>query len=348
MKIRHMKTPVTHKFFFALLFFAPHLSNGQEIEYQGVDVYGTEVFDAAYVEREFASELRLLAEAVATMDRATEERLSAAIADELKQLADFAYLDVVGVIPDGYISVDVVERGQEDRMPFREAPRSRYEDPDGLLAKWREYFDKEISLSIAGELQGYSEPCEVLHCVVPFAPNPELLPYLEVLNEGVSAHEDILYEIAENGADPHDRESAIFLLGHSQDLNRLLPFLRHAIYDPHWGVRNNAMRMRIWIWMTHPELPFPVEDFIAAMDFPSPADRNKTTFMLAELAAVPEYREVIFERAVPNALKILRLRRPANYLGAYELLKAVSEEDFGEQNYVAWEEWYESQSSGVR
>jgi hypothetical protein len=78
---------------------------------------------------------------------------------------------------------------------------------------------------------------------------------------------------------------------------------------------------------------------LAALDFPEVSDRNKAGWTLVELAKSPRYRDRIRSEAVPTALKLLRLEQPTNHGPAYELLKLVSGESFGDRDYAAWQRW---------
>jgi hypothetical protein len=76
---------------------------------------------------------------------------------------------------------------------------------------------------------------------------------------------------------------------------------------------------------------------IAALDFPSSADRNKAAHTVAALAGDPRYHDTI--RAVPAALRLLKLEKANNHEPAYEILKQVSGESFGDRDYAVWERW---------
>ena len=113
--------------------------------------------------------------------------------------------------------------------------------------------------------------------------------------------------------------------------------ISYAMLDA--GVRNNAMRVFLYLVRFQPELDYPVADLIAALDFPSGSDRNKAGYTLAGLAAQPRYRDAIRAGAAPIALRMLRLEQPNNHDPAYEILKLVSGESFGDRDYAAWERW---------
>ena len=253
---------------------------------------------------------------------------------ELSPVTNFTPTQVV------YVTIDLVE--QQDaprRMPFRSAPTERFDDPDGLLAAWREYEERVLALLRSGvQLPVVLAECPALHCLAPFD-RSDLKPYLARFDDGARANADELYAIAERSADDEQRAAAMFLLAHTRDAGRLLPVLGRAVFDPASGVRNNAMRVMWFMAATHPELDFPIHDVIAAMDFPSSSDRNKAALVVAMLAGRSKYRDVIHAEAAPIALRLLRLEQPNNHDPAYRILVAVSGEHFGERDYAAWQRW---------
>ena len=69
---------------------------------------------------------------------------------------------------------------------------------------------------------------------------------------------------------------------------------------------------------------------------------DKAAYTVAALAGQARYRDTIREAAVPAALRLLKLGKANNHDPAYELLKTVSGESFGDRDYTAWERWAES------
>jgi len=84
---------------------------------------------------------------------------------------------------------------------------------------------------------------------------------------------------------------------------------------------------------------YPVKDLIAALEFPSAEDRNKSAYVLVSLVKSPRYRTAIDKEAVPSLLKLLRLRQANNHDPAYEILKELSGKTFGDRDYKDWESW---------
>jgi hypothetical protein len=340
----------------ALLASAPsaHAQGASEpLPVAGIDLYGTNAISPDAFREEFGSEIvRFIAQAEdvrlgRNADQAgleaRAEQLRGAIQAKLASLVplarvDFGAMTDFGPPPRIYVTIEVVEEADKvRRMPFREPPTGRFEDPGGLFALWDEFQQKVFTLAYAGTSLKVND-CPVLHCIAPFD-LPELEPYLERFNAGAREHEELLYTIAAQSGDASQRANALFLLAHTNDAERLLPVLGHAIYDPSGTVRNNAMRVMLFMAKARPELDYPVEDLIAALDFPSGADRNKAGYTLAALAAQSRYRAAIRDGAVPIALRMLRLLRPNNHDAAYEILKLVSGESYGDGDYAAWERW---------
>jgi HEAT repeat protein len=143
------------------------------------------------------------------------------------------------------------------------------------------------------------------------------------------------------------RGVALYMLAHTNDVDHLLPALGRAIYDPSSYVRNNAMRMMGQMAERYPDLAYPIEDLVRAMDFAITTDRNKAAYTLAKLTK-SRHRERIAELALPSALRQLRLTQPINHEPAFDLLKGISGENFGERDYEAWDRWYEQYLADTR
>jgi hypothetical protein len=341
-----------------LALFAVERANAQgaSLPVESIDVYGSAALDAAAIRAEFESDILRY---VATMDRArlpnanfdeigkTLFGIRAKLRTSLEQRVPIAYLEISVLMssapppPHINVTIDVVEKTDEARrMPFRPAPTRQLTDPGGLLAASSEIGLKYAELIRLGrqDLQATAAECPELHCLAPFA-LPEFAPYLERFNAGAREHEETLYEIAAQSALDGQRANALFVLAHTNDAERLLPVLGNAIYDSAANVRNNAMRVLLFMARTDASREYPLASLLAAFDFPIASDRNKAGYVLVELAKSPRYRERIRAEAAPVALKQLRLEQPVNHDPAYELLKVLSRQDFGERDYAAWERW---------
>jgi hypothetical protein len=324
---------------------------------RSIDIYGSSVLDSAAARAEFGSDILRYVElgwhaglAGPVPENAEELEaqmmaIDAKIRTAIESRVPLAHFEIGVTLDFGppqqvHVAIDVVEQADAARrMPFRMKPAQELDDPGGVLALWMEYQQKMSDLALAGTPMRVDENnCPVLHCIAPFD-LPELAPYLPRLDSGAREHEGELYAVAANSADASERATALFVLAHTNDAQRLAPVLGRAIYDPSAGVRNNAMRVLMFLAQRRADVDFPIRDLIAALDFPSSTDRNKAAYTVAALAEQPPYRDAIRAEAVPAALRLLRLETPNNHDPAYEILRRVSGETYGDRDYAAWEHW---------
>jgi hypothetical protein len=278
----------------ALCLAAHGAAQGDALPVRSIDLYGSAALDSPDVLAQIEPEIARLAASIATAmsdpgaadERAidaTEADVEAKVKAILGARAPLAHVAVSAVTsfspPPPYMTftIDVVEQADAARrMPFRAAPTAQLADPGGVLAIWAKYQDKVFELAYAGTpLQVGFADCPALHCVAPFD-IPELAPYLARFDAGAREHEAELYAVAEQSANAEQRGNALFVLAHTDDAERLLPALSRAIYDPAEGVRNNAMRVLMFMAQSGRELDYPLDALLAAFDFPSTSDRNKS------------------------------------------------------------------------
>lgn len=322
---------------------------GVEAVFGGVDVYGTRRFTAEDVEAELGEDLERIAALYAASDLERLETIFEALGVWLESHGPYAYVDVGLLQRVGQddavrlrLTVDIVEPADaERRMPFTDEPTGRYADPDGLLALWQEYQSKGWRLAVSGDSTTAS--CPVVHCLFSFG-HPELAPYLTQFNDGARRHGDLLLEIAQRDRDARYRRSALLLLVHALEPADLLPVVARAVEDPDSGVRNDALRIMLYMAEADPQRDYPLGRVIAALDFPGSSERNKAAYTLLHLAQAGVHHETIMTEALPNVLRLLRTEKPNTHEPAYELLTVLSGETYGERDYAAWESWAASVS----
>jgi hypothetical protein len=319
----------------------------------GIDVYGTDRFDAAELRAAFPDLFDRFAVLMVAQDMETLEPMLEDLEAWVDARGPFALTDFsVQSTPDPAnrqllvrIGVDVVE--PEDvarRMPFRAPPDAELPDPGGALALWTEYEAKGMELAMSGGLPTAAGDCPALHCVF-FFEQPDLEPYLDRIDTSAEKYRDELFAIAERSANPEYRARAIFLLAHSADAESLLPLLGRAIYDENGSVRNNAMRVMMYMAMDDPSQPFPIEALAAALDFPSESDRNKAAYTVRWAAEFEPHRARIIATALPTLLQLLRSDRPNIHEPAYEALQVLSGRDYADRDYAAWDAWAASRAA---
>ena len=323
---------------------------------RGIDVFGTEQITAEQVRQAWGGKITQLAEAIYGRPSNPEkvaEDLYQEIVTGIQAMGDFAYVEVSPVMyfEEGnpvYITVDIVDT--EDvpvRMPFRPSPTGTVTDPDQLLQQWAEYEETAFILSMAGELRdGYSS-CPALSCTFGFE-HPELQAFSPIFEAGTSANRDQLVQILYKERDAAHRGYAVFLLAFTDDVINYVHTITPAITDPSSLVRNNALRVLIHIAQDYPEIEMPIEHVIEALQYPDTTDRNKSAYILVELAKQADYHEFLIEQAVPTLLEMLRLEQPNNHDPAYTILTALSGESYEARDYAAWEHWAEQALTTAR
>jgi len=310
-----------------------------------VDVYGTMRLNADSVWKTLRADFDELAQTISAQDFPRIQEQKAKIAGKLKAQGPFEYVALSPIIyyaptPGLYVTIDVVE--QKDaarRMPFRAPPTRVMPDPDGLLAAWYEYEAQVGALAAKRELPPWEGcPAPVLHCLASFDP-PLLAPYLDRFNAGARANKTVLSEIATDDSDPKHRAAALYLLAHADDVSLLLPLLGRSIFDPDAMVRNGGMRILAGMATAGKDVDYPIQDIIAALDFPATTDRNKAAAIVSGLLQFQRYRDAVVAQALPTVIRLLKLQQPNNHAFAYEILKKASGKDYGEREYAKWEAW---------
>lgn len=246
-----------------------------------------------------------------------------------------------------YATIDVVEKADTtQRMSFLSRPHGHYPDPDGLLKAWEEYQQIGFELLRSGEISGMRVDCPAFHCIFGHE-HPRLAPFKDVFVQGVAKHKRELMQIFANEERDQARASAAFLLAYVRDGRELVQILSRRMNDGAEDVRNNVLRVLSDIAQFHRDLILPIEKVIPMLDYPETTDRNKASAVIwgviSDSAQLQRYRMLIMQKAVPILLRTLRLQQPNNHDFAYLILRSLSDKDYGERNYAAWENWYQGE-----
>lgn len=212
-----------------------------------------------------------------------------------------------------------------------------------MIQAWDDYQKIGFDLMARGELSGARVSCPAFHCIFGHQ-HPSLQPYEKVFVEGVKKNKSALIKIIQSDKDDHHRGIAPYLLAYESDGKELVKTLTPRIRDESDFVRNNITRIFSDIAMFHQDLALPLEEVVKVLNFPATTDRNKASNLFLGVALNKERREknkdVFMTKAVPVFLKMLRLEQPNNHDPAYLTLKLLSDQDFGERNYQAWDDWF--------
>ena len=214
-----------------------------------------------------------------------------------------------------YLIVDIVEKGDEERMRFREAPSGSVAfGSERMLEIAAELSSITLKAAMAGRSYNESGRRGYLEYLDAKGENEDLGPRVEELARLVPSHRDNLLEVLRGERNPEHRQQAANLLNWAGgDLEKLLRRTLTLLDDPDPGVRNNLSRFMIKFVgqvrsrRLHRRL---VDAFIAQIERPSHGDRNKGIYNLLEIA-----------KAMPQGPTYLwRGREPIRYLAENSIL----------------------------
>ena len=320
----------------------------------GLDVYGTE---RVTVEQVREAEGPLLGQCFELYESGADSDAFAKCVQDLNARIvgsyDFAYakFSFIGYFnPTGrpvYATLDVVEKADKaTRMDFLPRPKGEFKDPDGVLAAWESYMDTGWQLVKSGEITTARPDCVAFHCLFGHQ-HPRLARYEKLFLTAASKNLSELKQIFLHDHDDGHRAAAAFVLAYMKDGKALIDLLASRVTDESSEVRNDIIRVFSDIAFHHPELELPLDGVIKVLNFPETTDRNKASAVIYALLShseqVEKYRPVLMKKTVPILLRMLRLLQPNNHDWAYQSLKILAGQDFGERNYGAWDAWFAQQ-----
>ncbi|MGH9870013.1 MAG: HEAT repeat domain-containing protein [Candidatus Polarisedimenticolia bacterium] len=189
-----------------------------------------------------------------------------------------------------YLIVDVVEKGQEDRLRFREAPSGSVPfGSDEIVSIAGELGSRTMSAAMAGHPYDESGDKGYLSYVDPNGTNEDLGPVVDKLARLVPEHRGNLLDILKQDKDPQKRQKAANLLCWAGgDLQKLIRTTLPLLDDPDPGVRNNLSRFMLHFVGQLPSKRLHrrmIDSFVDQIERPSHGDRNKGLYNLLTLAS---------------------------------------------------------------
>lgn len=324
----------------ALLLAAPASAQAPISVVRGFDVYRSRELDTAELHRRHAPLLDSVRAAGATGDMEAFGEALGALGRAVRDAGRFAFLDLAPIqYPEGdtavwYVTVDVVDSLDLDRLVFDVEPTGQVEGLDSLLAAWRRFEEDGFARRA---FWSPGQPCPAFHCIFTF--QDDLAPYETRFREGALAHADALERMLATDADFADRGHAAYLLAHHPDEGRVARAMIARLTDPSSFVRNNAARVLAFMARETDTKAVPLEPFLRLIDGPTTTDRNKALAVLDGLARDPAHHRTIRERAGAWLLELLALEQPNNHEFAWSILKRISGEAYGARDYAAWRRW---------
>ncbi|MGZ3458525.1 MAG: HEAT repeat domain-containing protein, partial [Archangium sp.] len=270
---------------------------------------GVEVFGSRKVPKEKLLELITLPVAAGTRIDVEKEQKEfvAKLVESKKRLTEaysFAFIRM-SVSQDMKhtmsVTVDLVDTGDEWRMPFTPEPRGDIADPEGLLAAWSGYLKTFWKLRREGAVPEWGMgTCRApMGCYGGFD-HPELAPLEPRFIEGVPRHANELVRVLREHRDSGKRMNALMLLTYLSSPEQLVEAILPSVRDSDEGVRNEALR-RLGSAQERSKKPgiVPLEPVLEALWYPLASDRNKAGWTLVHILEVegPVHRQQILDKA---------------------------------------------------
>lgn len=245
-----------------------------------------------------------------------------------------------------YLTADLVERGDEWRMPFTAEPTGDVPDPEGLLAAWKDYQTRLQQLRSEGAMPEYGMgTCQASVCHGGFA-HPQLAPLEQRFLEGVPRQAQALVRVLREDKDAAKRFYALMLLPYVSSREWLVSAVLPSVKDPHEGVRNEALRLLGSLQKGQPRVLIPLDAVLEALWFPLTSDRNKAGWALVSLVETegPVHRQHILERSGAALLAMFGMKSPIEHEPAHNVLTLLAGRELGE-DVAAWRQWLAEQKA---
>lgn len=181
------------------------------------------------------------------------------------------------------VTVDLVDAGDEWRMPFSPAPQGDVPEPEGLLTAWAEYRTTYWKLSREGAVPEYGKSqCHALVCHGGFD-HPELAPLEQRFMDGVPRNVETLVRVLREDRNDSKRMTTLMLLPYLNSREQLVKLVLPSVKDPYEGVRNEALRLLGTLQEGQPRVIIPLEPVLEALWYPLETDRNKAAWALVRI-----------------------------------------------------------------
>lgn len=246
-----------------------------------------------------------------------------------------------------FVTVDLVDAEDADRLRFLPEPQGQPADPHGLIARWSEYEQRLMPLQMQGKLDPETSGCQVAHCIGGFG-HPDLAGYEPEFLAQVPRSLDALTAVLREDADEEQRAAAAYLLAYAptpeETVRRLVPFIR----DPDSGVRNNVLRVLTATQETAKVPLVEVATVVDATSLPTTMDRNKSVYLLSYLLedlspeALKAQRTGLIQQLGERLVAMAALQQPINRAPAVKVLERLSGEKH--ETADAWRAWLARQA----
>jgi hypothetical protein len=308
----------------------------------GLDVYGSRRVEAEAVRKLLGFELGKPIVASKALFRQKEEALRKQYNLAFAKVT-FVYFFGGDDAGSAFITADLVDAEDAQRLRFLPEPTGQVQDPEGLVAEWLAYDLQSERLMQTGQLdleKGFT--CRVAHCTFGFA-HPTLERFEPLFLEKVPQQQDALTKVLREEADAGKRAAAAYLLAYAASPEQTVARLVPSIRDPSGAVRNNVLRVLI---ATQEAADHPLVDVAVAVDavsMPRTTDRNKALYLLTMLLddlkpdALKAQKGPLLRQLGPQLVTLTSLQQPINRQPAVEVLQRLSGEKY--ETAEQWKTW---------
>lgn len=322
---------------------------------RGLDVYRSSVLTPAKAREMFG---RKISEIVSLRNQrrpaATEkaELLRRSIEKEAAGIPGVAYAGLTisehftSVDHAMYVTFDIVDEADRDRLAFSPVPKRNAMDPEGLLAAWKSYYEIGSSMARRGQMPVDRPDCPGFYCLW-----GGVTPELDVLQKkfisGAASKERELRTVLVHEADPDRRSAALFVLSYGTRGEKVVESCLTALKDPSPVVRGAGLQILADIINHRKDLRVDADKVVPLLDDPSGSVRGKTLGLLVPMVDDEAQGKKILS-AAPRLLGILKLSEPRSHDLAYTVLGQLSKKAFDRRDFASWEKWVAENAEGFK
>jgi hypothetical protein len=337
------------------------LSLASSVMAECLDVYGVDKEEAALLMKQYRPQLlhvtrKLYAGLEADFNKFfdSSEALQwrderQALMDKIKREHGYAYTQLETIFygkKEYCTTLEIVPLSQKQRLHYLPVTQTHHADVSrhDVIDEMRKYLTLGEKLFLTHEIEATHASCPVYHCTMGFE-HPQLKPYLKTFNLAAQNERPLILRTLKSDPNPNRRALAAYFVGHFKDPNDIVNTLLPYVNDPDEAVRNNVIR--VLSLTTHKANITHLDPtvFVQLLDSPCPTDRNKSLFLLSVLSQSEATQQYLIAHGKAPLLNILRLQQPNQHDFAYQILKAISHEDFGPHDERRWAIWFDQKNN---
>jgi len=252
------------------------------------------------------------------------------LVDRLRRSGNYAYVGLSPVFyTDGtaYLTIDVVEQADRNRLKLLDPPNQTLSFSTNLLELYGEYSNITVNLIQQGAKPQTTPEEGFWH-----SDHDQLMPYIALFREQVPLHREELIAIATQEKDPTWRRAASGLLGFDTNDALASRVLAAALLDPDHQVRSEAAHAlvpKLRQARDTGEALIDINSVLRMLQLPSTADRASAIAVISELVHIPSLRKPLLDEAFPVLEQMLHASRPKATQSAIDVLESATGLSYG-------------------